>query len=842
MSVPDRRDFLHTSVPIALATLAGQAASPPPPKPKAKGEDGLKARPGDEDLALPSGATGRLGTTRMRLPGYLNRLAFSAKGTTLVAASGEELRAWDPKTGKVLFRVSYPAERNVDSGRLTSRDTFALLARPSSGGHTTICHYEFLSGKLLSATPPIVFGQAQSTAFSIDGSMMVAVLLEGLTLFESEGGKQKWQESVRSESTGGCCFTDDSTTIVLANRGSLTFHAVATGKVVATLKYEVPAPDAKKEKPDVADTDWVRNPLSSPDGKWIAVSVGDEAKTVCCWDVKATKLRHTFKPAAKVIGFDKAGTELLTYYQGVATFWNLLDGKSRSFDVPTDDDLALSPDGTILASTADDSAILFDAKTGKQLPYGADPPGLPDRLRCSGNTLSGRLTQWGGWVEWNLRDETSRNIRAKNASGVIPLVISRDGKAAVYQKESNFELRDVTTGSLLVSSKSDGIAKESLGATTSPDGQTLIAWRAEELITVQAGETKSRKIPRPGVIGMNSGISVAENGRLVAVGINSNGSRGAVDIFDLFEFRFVRRFETSGDVNQLAWTPDGNWLAVAHAGENPQGRFGQHGLATVFDLTTGKATLKVPQDEQREQCIAISPDGRMLARLEVASKIAIWEVLSGSLRRRLDGGGAVVSLAFTGDGKTLAASVRGGPIFLWDLYAGGWRIPVSPGSLEQAWADLRSPDAALAFAAMRLFASCPKDAIPFLQINASPLASPDAEQIRKWIDELDHRDFRRRESAMKGLASMGERSRGPLRDALGRTLPPETRERIERLLAADGRLTPEQLRLIRSVEAMEAVGTPEAAALLAHWSTGAAGATFTRAAVEAKNRLKMRLR
>jgi len=836
MSALDRRDFLQTAGPLALVSLTGQAA--PPPIPKAKGGEGLKPLPGDSELALTTGVTRRLGTTRMRLPGYVNRLAFSPKGTTLVAASGNELRGWDPKTGKVLFRVAYPADSNVDSGRLTSKDTFTLLVRSNSGGQIRVCHYEFGSGKLIAATPPITMGQAQSTAYSIDGSLMAVAQQDGLALFDCETGTQKWKEAIRSESTSGCWFMDDLSTIVLAHKGSLTLHDVASGKVTGTLKYEVPPPKEKNGKPaDETDSDWVRNPLASPDGKWIAASVGDLAKTVCCWDVKAAKLRHTFKPAAKVIGFHKAGTELLTYYQGVATFWNLLDGKSRSFDVPADDDMALSPDGAILAATADDSAILIDAKTGKHLAHSADPPGLPDRLRSFGNTLSGRMTQWGGWTEWNLRDGTSRTIRPMNVSGFIPIAMSRDGKTAVYQKESNFDLRDVATGSVLVSSKSDGIAKEAWGATTSPDGRTLIVWRAEELIAVQAGETKSRKIPRPGVTGMNAAISVAESGRLVAVGINNNGGRGAVDIFDLFEFRFVRRYETAGDVNQIAWSPDGAWLAIAHAGENPQGRFGQNGSATVFDLSTGKATLKVPEDNQREQCIAISPDGRMFARLEAENKIAVWEVLSGSLRRRMDAGGAVASLAFTADGKTLAASVRGAPIFLWDLHVAGWRLPVSKAALDRAWADLRSPDAAVAFAAIRFFSTCPKDAIPFLKECAVPVVAPEAEKIRLWIEDLDHRDFRKRESAMKSLAALGERSRGSLRDALGKTLPPETRERIERLLAADDRPTPEQLRLIRSVEAMEVVGTPEAVGLLAHWSTGAAGATFTRASADAKKRL-----
>jgi hypothetical protein len=105
------------------------------------------------------------------------------------------------------------------------------------------------------------------------------------------------------------------------------------------------------------------------------------------------------------------------------------------------------------------------------------------------------------------------------------------------------------------------------------------------------------------------------------------------------------------------------------------------------------------------------------------------------------------------------------------------------------------------------------------------------------ITDLDHKDYRRREEATRALAGLGDRAAGALRDALAGSPGPEARERIERLLAAEGRPTPESMRMCRAVEAMEVAGTPEAAKLLAHWAGGAAGATFTREAQAAARRL-----
>jgi hypothetical protein len=253
----------------------------------------------------------------------------------------------------------------------------------------------------------------------------------------------------------------------------------------------------------------------------------------------------------------------------------------------------------------------------------------------------------------------------------------------------------------------------------------------------------------------------------------------------------------------------------------------------------------MPPDDCTEHVCALSADGRLFARIEPyedknPGKFAIWEVLSGSIRTRLNAGGSIQAFAFSNDGRLLAASVQGAPVFLWDLH-GGPR-PSSPGraNLEQAWGDLLKADAAVAFAAVKLFAAYPDLCIPFLREVLPPINPPAEAKINQLISDLDHKDFRKRESATKELAAMGERALGALRVASTGTLTPEARERVERLLSAEDRPSPEFIRQIRSIESMEAAGGPEALKLLEHCGTGAAGALFTRNAQSAAKRLKAR--
>ena len=112
MPTPDRRTFLRTAgrLTAGVAVLhAGRLPAQPVNPPRINPDDPLKPLGGTGVLELPAGAARRLGTTAMRISGNVNALQFSPKGTTLVSATSGELRGWDPRTGKVLFRLPFPS-------------------------------------------------------------------------------------------------------------------------------------------------------------------------------------------------------------------------------------------------------------------------------------------------------------------------------------------------------------------------------------------------------------------------------------------------------------------------------------------------------------------------------------------------------------------------------------------------------------------------------------------------------------------------------------------------------------------------------------------------------------
>jgi hypothetical protein len=113
----------------------------------------------------------------------------------------------------------------------------------------------------------------------------------------------------------------------------------------------------------------------------------------------------------------------------------------------------------------------------------------------------------------------------------------------------------------------------------------------------------------------------------------------------------------------------------------------------------------------------------------------------------------------------------------------------------------------------------------------------DEKRINQLITQLDDNDFQVREKAMGELHALGERLAPILKKALAASPPVETRKRLEELHGkmTSATLQGDRLRLIRTVEVLEHIGTPEARQLLrdlSGWGSETPLTTQARAALE----------
>jgi hypothetical protein len=267
----------------------------------------------------------------------------------------------------------------------------------------------------------------------------------------------------------------------------------------------------------------------------------------------------------------------------------------------------------------------------------------------------------------------------------------------------------------------------------------------------------------------------------------------------------------------------------------------------LWELATGQERLAIRSPKEGRlagyQKIAFSPDGRTLAAARLDQTLEVWDLATGAALLNLTGFETdIYCLAFRPDGKALASGHRDSTILIWDLTTGAAKLrpiaPLTPQQLDQAWADLDSADARKAYAAILRMTAAPERTVPLLGACLSPVPSPPAETLRKLLADLESDRFQVRQAASGQLAGLGELAESALEEAMKGDLSAEKRRRIELLLGTPRvARTPEQIRALRAIEVLDRIGNAEAQRVLETIAGGAPEARLTRDARTALERL-----
>jgi WD40 repeat protein len=398
----------------------------------------------------------------------------------------------------------------------------------------------------------------------------------------------------------------------------------------------------------------------SPDGSLLATSGFDNRLKL--WLTVSGKqildIPVESGPAGKVI-FSPSGSHVATVVgnRTVVLYKTRSGRRAVKFDaqLPGVLDLALSPDGTRLATAGGDRSLrLWEASTGKELlvmtghlnrvtSVDFDPSGA----RILSGSADGTARVWdlaSGRMLYKFaghRNTVTGVAFSPDNSRVATASI--DGTARIWEappahRDHVMVVSISPDTGLLASGSWDGTAKV----------WNVIADRG----MFRLKEIQTLAVSTAGV----AGVSFTGGNRVAA-----NGFDNSVVVWDLKSGRKLLHLqEPQHHLVDSVMSADGRLLAATDS----------DGQITLWDLNLG-VERRLPASVRGHR-LAIRHDGVVLAGIGGDSLIRLWDTGSAKLLRTLtvNSDNPAWSLAFSADGKRLAAGHFGGSITIWDVASG----------------------------------------------------------------------------------------------------------------------------------------------------------------------------